>query len=94
MGDQMLELQFQEGTLVSGRRHAVPAIISQVEKQVTKLLNNPSEFPTLKRALTPDDHICLVVHENTNELAAVMKALLEHIQEAGVSLQNCTVLHL
>jgi nickel-dependent lactate racemase len=92
LGSTPIEFTVPAGVLVQAQRPHPPEVCDRVAELVAESLESPLEFPALRRALTPDDHLCIVVHEETNGLALVMTALLEHVQKAGVAIENITVL--
>ncbi len=51
-----------------------------------------ARFPRLRRALTPDDHIAIVVDEELPRLAELLVPLLEHVHSAGVAPESMTLL--
>ncbi|HMP01235.1 MAG TPA: lactate racemase domain-containing protein [Gemmatales bacterium] len=54
-------------------------------------LEEPLDFPPLYRALTPDDHIALVVAEDLAELPAILAGVLEQLERAGVQRSAVTL---
>ncbi len=47
-------------------------------------LESPFRFPALRRALTPDDHVTVVVDEGLPSMGHLLPPVLEHIVSAGV----------
>ncbi len=92
VGSETLELRIPPGVLVTGKRSGVPQVVQDVHALAAERLETPIEFPALRRALTPDDHLCIVVHEDTNGIAPIMQAVLEHVQRAGVLMEQVTVM--
>jgi nickel-dependent lactate racemase len=90
-GREHLDLDLPESSLVPAQRGAaVPAL--DVATAVRSALETPHGFPSLRRALTPDDHITIVVDESLPQLVRLLTALLEHILEAHVSPEAITLL--
>jgi hypothetical protein len=58
---------------------------------VAEALEKPVGFPALRRALTPDDHIAVVVDESLPRLADLLTAVLDHVRRAGVGVSAVTV---
>ncbi|MFO0813711.1 MAG: lactate racemase domain-containing protein [Gemmatales bacterium] len=92
LGNTRHEFNIPDGVLVHAQSRQAPEACPDVAGRVTEVLEAPLEFPALRRALTPDDHICIVVHDETNGLGVVMQAILEHVQRAGVAIENVNVL--
>jgi nickel-dependent lactate racemase len=59
---------------------------------VREALENPLDFPALRRALTPDDHVVIVLDEQLPGLAQLLTPVLEHVGQAGVSPETITLL--
>jgi nickel-dependent lactate racemase len=88
-GRQRLELEAASGrqlTLLHG-----PAGLADLSGVTRNSLNAPLQFPALRRALTPDDQIALVVDEQLPDLAALLVPVLEHIHGAGVEPEAVTL---
>lgn len=69
-----------------------PAALADPAGAVRVALEHPFGFPALRRALTPDDRVTIVVDERLPHLAELLVPLLEHIQNAGVSPESMTLL--
>lgn len=69
-----------------------PTPLSDPAAAVRDALEEPHAFPPLRRALTPDDHIAIVVDEELPRLAELLAPLLEHIHSAGVAPECMTLL--
>ena len=55
-------------------------------------LQAPFDFPPLRRALTADDHVTIVVDERLPDLARLLTPLLEELTAAGVDPAKVTLL--
>jgi nickel-dependent lactate racemase len=58
---------------------------------VRDALETPHEYPPLRRALTPDDHVAIVVDEQLSRLGTLLTPLLEHIGSAAVTPEAITL---
>src|SRR5438128_3049372 len=83
-GREHLELDVPDRALIEVRRPAVSAPIADVSAAVEAALETPLGFPPLRRALTPDDHLAVVVDEELPRLAELVTPLLAHVGRAGV----------
>jgi nickel-dependent lactate racemase len=54
-------------------------------------LDAPWHFPPLRRALTPDDHLAVVIDDRLPMLAELAPALLNYLSEAGVNPEAITL---
>lgn len=65
--------------------------LADVPAAVAAALAQPLDFPPLRQALTPDDHIAVVVNESLPQVSEVFGAVLREIEQAGVMRSNVTV---
>jgi len=59
---------------------------------VRNALEHPHEFEAMRRAITPDDHVTIVLDPMLPSVTAMLVEILEHLRSAGVSLETITVL--
>src|SRR5579875_304639 len=69
-----------------------PVALADPAAAVRAALEGPYAFPALRRALTPDDHVTIVLDEELPHLAELLVPLLEHIHSAGVAPECVTLL--
>jgi nickel-dependent lactate racemase len=69
-----------------------PPALSDPPAAVRAALESPFGFPPLRRALTPDDCVTIVVDEELPRLAELLVPVLEHIASAGVTPEAMTLL--
>jgi nickel-dependent lactate racemase len=69
-----------------------PAPLTDPAAAVREALEAPLHYPPLRRALTPEDHIALLIDEELPVRVSVLVALLDHIIAAGVSPEAITLL--
>jgi nickel-dependent lactate racemase len=89
-GLDRVEFEVAEDRLVAEPRP--PVALEDPAAAVRAALEAPHGFPALRRALTPDDHIAIVLDEELPHLAELLVPLLEHIQSAGVAPESMTLL--
>jgi nickel-dependent lactate racemase len=82
----------EDGLIGSRRPEAVPAL-ADPGAAVREALESPLGFPALRRALTPDDHVVVVVDEQLPHLPELLAAIFEHVVRAGVSPGAITFLY-
>jgi nickel-dependent lactate racemase len=90
-GRQTLDLDVPDRNLVASRRHSAVEPLTDLAGAVRSALEQPLRFPTLRRALTPDDHVTIAVDEHLPRLPELLVPLLEHIQSAGVAAEAITL---
>jgi nickel-dependent lactate racemase len=91
-GRQHLEVEVHDGSLVGLRREPAAAPVADPAAAMRAALEEPLRFPPLRRALTPDDHVTVVISEPVPRLRELLPPLLEHLQSAHVAPPAVTVL--
>jgi nickel-dependent lactate racemase len=91
-GRQSLELEVAAENVVALRRDAPAPALADPTAAVKIALEEPLDFPPLRRALTPDDHIAIFVDEQLPDVARLLVPILEHVCSAGVSTEAITLL--
>jgi nickel-dependent lactate racemase len=89
-GLDRVEFEVAEDRLIADPRP--PEALADPAAAVRAALEEPHGFPALRRALTPDDHIAIVLDEELPHLAKLLVPLLEHIHSAGVAPESMTLL--
>lgn len=91
-GLERLELEVPDRQLVGWHRADPAPPLTNVPDAVRAALESPIGFPALRRALTPDDHVAIVVDESLPRLSDLLTPLLEHITSAQVTPEAITLL--
>jgi len=91
-GRERLEVEVQGSQLISVRRQPTAAPLADPVATVRASLESPLGFPALRLALTPDDHVVIVVDEQVPRLGELLTAVLEHVRQAGVAAEAITLL--
>lgn len=73
------------------RAEQPPALADPVQA-LADALESPLRYPPLRQALTPEDHVTVVVDEHLPRLAELVRGVLEHIVSAGVDPSAITLL--
>jgi nickel-dependent lactate racemase len=89
-GLDQVELTIPEEKWVASR--PPPVALADPAAAVRAALEQPHAFPPLRRALTPDDRIAVVVDVRLPRLTELLVPLLEHIVGAGVAPAAITLL--
>jgi nickel-dependent lactate racemase len=89
-GRQRLEVEASPGQRIVSLHG--PARLADPAAAVRAALEVPFAYPPLRRALTPDDHIVVVVDEQLPDLATLLIPLLEHVGSAGIEPEAITLL--
>jgi nickel-dependent lactate racemase len=91
-GREHIDFEVAAEHLVGSHRFAVAPALPDPAAAVRQALETPSGFPPLRRALTPDDHVVIVIDEHLPHVEALLAPVVEHILEAGVARQAITIL--
>ncbi len=91
-GSRRLEVEVSDDALVAVRRAPQAPPLIDPAAAVAAALEQPLGFPPLRRALTPDDLIAVVVDEQLPQLPRLLPPILEHLTQAGVTPEAITLL--
>jgi nickel-dependent lactate racemase len=91
-GRSALECEVGSRRWVELHRHVVPTPLTDPAAAVRAALESPDGYPALRRSLTPDDHVVVLVDEALPRLAVLLTPVLEHIVGAGVAAEAITLL--
>ncbi|HLN28366.1 MAG TPA: lactate racemase domain-containing protein [Gemmataceae bacterium] len=91
-GCEHLSVAIADRDLLPVHRKPALAPIADPVSAVRDALETPLGFPALRRALTPDDHVSVVLDERLPRVGALLVSVLEHIASAGVSAESITIL--
>lgn len=89
-GRQRLEFEIAEGNRVACPNP--PVALADPAAAVRAALESPFGYPPLRRALTPDDHVAVVLDERLPHLAQLLTPLLEHVAGTGIAPERITLL--
>jgi nickel-dependent lactate racemase len=90
-GREHLDLEVREGGLVGVHGHTPAAPLADSARAIREALESPIGFPALRRALTPDDHVAVVLDEHLPHLPELLVPVLAHVAQAGVTPGAITV---
>jgi len=90
--NRRLDLEIAAENVVAIRRDPIAPAVSDPAAAVRNALEEPIDFPPLRRALTPDDQLVVVVDERVPQLPRLLVPILEHIRTAGVPAEAITLL--
>src|SRR5438094_10320953 len=91
-GREHLAVEVRESTLVPVHRRPPAPPLADPAAAVRQALETPLGFPALRRALTPDDHVVIVIDEHLPRLPELLTPVLEHITQAQVDPAAITLL--
>ncbi len=91
-GRDRIEATVADAQLVAVRRQPPAPPLADPVAAVREAIERPLGFPPLRRALTPDDHVTVVIDERLPRVGKLLEPLLEHITSAGVVPEAITLL--
>ncbi|MBY0460890.1 MAG: lactate racemase domain-containing protein, partial [Gemmataceae bacterium] len=77
---------------VAVRREPFAPPTASAGELVRSALEQPYQFEPLRRALTPDDHVAVVIDPRLPHLAEMLAEVLRHLGTAGVTPAAVTVI--
>src|SRR6516162_3079003 len=87
-------LRIPDAKLVRVERQPVTPGLSDPADAVRQALDSPWHYPPLRRALTPDDHVVVVVDDRLPHVESLVTPILEHVLSAHVAPPAITLLML
>jgi nickel-dependent lactate racemase len=94
VGQSAWSLMVPEDRRVELRRAAVAPPAGSAAELARESLEHPFGFEAMRRALTPEDHVTIVLASAIPEVAAILGEVLAHLQSGGVRPEDVTVLTL
>jgi nickel-dependent lactate racemase len=91
-GRARIDVAIPDDRLIGVRRRPAAPALADPAAAVRDALEAPLGFPALRRALTPDDHVTIVIDEHLPRLGQLLTPLLGHIASAGVAPEAMTLL--
>lgn len=77
-------IEVADDRLIAGRRAAVAPDLPDLRAAVRQALEQPRNFPPLRRALTPDDRVAIIVDEQLPQLGVCLGEILTYLSESGI----------
>jgi nickel-dependent lactate racemase len=90
-GQSTLELEIDDADLVAVQRSAIAPNLPDPVAAMAEALEHPLDYPALRLALTPDDHVAIAVDEGIAHLGQLLTPLLAHIGRAHVHPEAITL---
>ncbi len=91
-GREQIDVNIAAEQLIAVRRRTQAPPLADPAAAVRDAVEAPLGFPALRRALTPDDRVTVVIDEHLPRLGQLLTPLLEHIAVAGVAPGAITLL--
>ncbi|HLJ95916.1 MAG TPA: lactate racemase domain-containing protein [Gemmataceae bacterium] len=90
-GCERLEVNVEPDRLVRVHQQPQAPPLEDPVAAVRGALETPIGFPALRRALTPDDQVAVVLDEHVPCLPELLSPVLQHLTEARVALEAITL---
>jgi nickel-dependent lactate racemase len=91
-GREHLDVEVPDHKLIGVHREPLAPALADPVAAVCQALESPLGFPPLRRALTPDDHVAVVLDEYFLRLPELLPPVLEHLAKAHVAPGAITLL--
>ncbi len=92
LGDFDVSVDVRDEAVVASSRAPIAPNLSDISAALQSALDQPHHFPPLRRALTPDDRIAVVVDERLPQMGSLIRELLQYVTGAGISPAAITVI--
>jgi len=92
VGTGAFTLDLPQAQLMPVHCQAPAPAVADIAAAVRNALENPIGFPPLRRALTPDDHVAIVIDQGLADLPRLLVPLLEHLADARIAPEGITLL--
>jgi nickel-dependent lactate racemase len=92
-GLERAEYEVADANLVVSRRQPRSPPVQDIGHAVTNALETPHGFPALRKALTPDDHVVIVVDNRLPHLDEMLTAVVEYLIQARIPPTAITLLY-
>jgi nickel-dependent lactate racemase len=90
-GGQKFALQLPSDRHVSIKQPATTNAPRDLSRLLSERLNHPTAYPALKLALTPDDHIAIVLDPGLPQLESLLSGVMAHLAEGHIQPENVTL---
>src|SRR5262245_64473875 len=90
-GREHLQVEVGDSSVVPTQREPAAPPLADPAAALAAAVETPHGFPALRRALTPDDHVAVVVEERLPRFVPLLAALLEHVAKAGIPPEAITL---
>lgn len=91
-GREQLQVEVPDLDVVPVRRQPPAVPLSDPAAAVREALEHPLDFPALRQALIPDDHVAIVVDDRLPGVGKLLMPVLQHLSEAHISPAAVTLL--
>jgi nickel-dependent lactate racemase len=91
VGPKSFELDVGDTRLVELRGGHRAAAIADVADSVARAIETPIEFPPLRQAIVPGDHVVIVLDDAMPNPGAVLSPLIECVADAGVEPRDMVI---
>jgi nickel-dependent lactate racemase len=92
-GLEQAEYEVADGSFVVPRRQPRSPPIQNIGQAVTNALEMPHGFPALRKALTPDDHVVILVDNRLPHLEEMLTAIVNYLTQAKIREAALTLLY-
>src|SRR5262245_54768155 len=83
-GQSEMHVRIAAGREIPARRRSEPIADPDYSTLIRNALEQPIDFPPLRQALTPDDHVAVVVDELLPDVERLLNPVLQYVEAAGL----------
>jgi len=91
-GREVLPVEVPDHDVVPVRRQPPAAPLADPVGAVREALEHPLDFPALRQALIPDDHVAIILDDRLPNVGKLLMPVLEHLKEAHIAPAAITIL--
>jgi hypothetical protein len=92
-GSELLKLEVADSNAVPTHRQPHTPDLTDPAEAMRRALEAPLRFPPLRQALTPDDHLALVMDERLPVISGLLPPLFEHLALSDIAISAITIVY-
>ncbi len=90
--DERLDLEVPDDRLIASWQGPAGLSTADFREHLREALENPRDYPPLRRAVVPGDRVVIALDDETPEIKVVLEVACRILLEAGVESEGITVL--
>lgn len=91
-GREEVQVEVATDDLIELSRQPQSPALTDPAQELRRVLETPTRFPALRSALTPDDHVAIVIDETLTPSPLLLPPILGHLELAKVTRSTVTLL--
>ncbi len=90
-GTEIWEAEIADARVIYPRAAEPTPTGVDIDSALAEALDHPLDYPPLYRALTPDDHLAIIVDEGVPQLPRLIEGILRHVAKGNVRPEAVTL---